>query len=121
MSKNKRPESKMVNETGLTTDEVIEEAIDETEVEEIDEEIEVEEIDDETKNQAEPIKLKGLVVNCKKLNIRKKPSINSEPVCVVEENAELLIGQIGTEEWYPVTTKDGIKGFCMSKYVKIER
>lgn len=64
----------------------------------------------------------GVVDKCEKLNIRKKPTIDSEVLCVVDANTELMI-DIGesTEEWLKVCCADGIEGFCMKKYTSTKQ
>jgi uncharacterized protein YgiM (DUF1202 family) len=72
--------------------------------------------------QEEPKKVSGTVVNCNRLNIRTKPSINSEPVGNVTVDSEVIVNlNQSNNEWFKVITKDGVEGFCMKKYVKIEQ
>ena len=88
----------------------------ESKVEKVEEVIESEIIEEVSK----PEKCrKGFVSNCKRLNIRKKPKINSDVVCVVDAGTELLIIKSdSTNEWFEVIEADGEKGYCMKKYVK---
>lgn len=61
------------------------------------------------------------VVNCSKLNVRKKPNKASEPLCVVEAQTELLIDMDeSTVEWYSVTTPNGVEGFCMKQFITVK-
>ena len=72
--------------------------------------------------QEEPKKVSGIVVDCNRLNIRTKPSINSQPVGNVTANSEVIINlRQSHNEWFKVITKDGVEGFCMKKYIKIEQ
>lgn len=72
--------------------------------------------------QEEPKKVSGIVVDCNRLNIRTKPSINSQPVGNVTVNSEVIINlNQSNDEWLKVITKDGVEGFCMKKYVKIKQ
>lgn len=72
--------------------------------------------------QEEPKKVSGIVVDCNRLNIRTKPSINSQPVGNVTVNSEVVINlNQSNDEWLKVITKDGVEGFCMKKYVKIKQ
>lgn len=72
--------------------------------------------------QEEPKKVSGIVVDCNRLNIRTKPSINSQPVGNVTVNSEVIINlNQSNNEWFKVITKDGVEGFCMKKYVKIKQ
>lgn len=70
----------------------------------------------------EPTTVTGLVMNCVRLNIRRKTNINSEIVGGVKAGDKLAINlNQSTEDWLSVTTEDGVKGFCMKQYVNIER
>ena len=76
----------------------------------------------EVNAQEEPKKVSGIVVDCNRLNIRTKPSINSQPVGNVTVNSEVTINlNQSNNEWFKVITKDGVEGFCMKKYVKIKQ
>jgi uncharacterized protein YgiM (DUF1202 family) len=62
------------------------------------------------------------VVGCEKLNVRNKPSITGNVLCTVAKNDVLTIDERkSTKEWYSVTTASGINGFCMRKYVGLEK
>lgn len=64
--------------------------------------------------------LKGTVTDCFKLNIRKKPTLNSDVVSVVNLNASLDINESkSTMDWWFVADEDGNSGYCMKQYVKI--
>lgn len=66
-------------------------------------------------------KILGTVVNCIALNIRKKPSIDSEVVYTVKAGNDLVINNLNpAPDWYSVTEKYGFTGFVMSKYVEIK-
>ena len=83
----------------------------------------VQEIDENNPEQIENplITLIGVVIDCRKLNIRKEPSANADVVCEVPESSELLIDiSKSTAEWFNVCTTAGVDGFCMRKYVSIE-
>lgn len=60
-----------------------------------------------------------VVSNCSQLNIRKKPNLNANVVCVVNAGTELTVAQPfkNGDEWMRVSTKDGVEGHCMRKYV----
>jgi hypothetical protein len=75
----------------------------------------------ETHDESEEIKI-GLVSNCKKLNIREKPTVESPVICEVDYQAELMIDENeSTEEFYKVFTVAGIEGFCMKKFITIQK
>lgn len=61
-------------------------------------------------------------VKAKRLNIRKEPSIETGIICVVESGSELMIEKEGsTKEWLKVCTASGFEGYCMKKFVTIEK
>lgn len=63
----------------------------------------------------------GIVSNCKKLNIRVEPNIESEILCVVDAGDRLMIDPANSDEgWLNVFINAGIEGFCMKEYVEIE-
>lgn len=67
----------------------------------------------------------GVVVNCEKLNVRRKPNIKSGVVCVISKGTELEIDEAGSAtDFYKVrSTSDteGFYGFCMKKYISVEK
>ena len=74
----------------------------------------------ETHDEVEEIKI-GLVSNCKKLNVREKPTVEASVVCEIVCGTELMIDeQESTEEFYKVCTAAGIEGFCMKKFIAIQ-
>lgn len=58
-------------------------------------------------------------VNCSKLNVRKEPSIHSNPLCIVESGTEMEI-EIFNNEWIKVVTPDGVSGYCMKKFIDLK-
>lgn len=89
----------------------------ETEVEETVETVEAPEV--VVEESAEPVY--GVVDKCEKLNIRKNPNKNSEPVCVVPAKTELMIdSDKSTSDWYSVRTAAGVEGFCMKNFITIK-
>lgn len=62
---------------------------------------------------------KGFVNGCAKLNVRTNPTIDSEVVCIINENDEVIIEE-AFDDWYSVTTKDGDEGYCMSKFITVK-
>ncbi len=74
----------------------------------------------ETNDEIEGIKI-GLVSNCKKLNVREKPTVEAPVVCEIDCQTELMIDEKeSTEEFYKVCTVTGIEGFCMKKFIAIQ-
>ena len=62
----------------------------------------------------------GVVCNCEKLNIRKRPNINADVVTVVDKGTELEINEKGSsKEFYKVSSTEGFYGYCMKAYISI--
>ena len=60
----------------------------------------------------------GVVANCAKLNIRSKPSTNGDVVTVLNVDDKVKIDvDKSTDEWFKIRTMDGVKGYCMRKFV----
>lgn len=63
----------------------------------------------------------GIVINCVKLNVRKNADKDSEVLCVIEKDAEVIIDlENSTDEFYKVCTSSGVEGYCMIKYIEIK-
>lgn len=61
----------------------------------------------------------GIVTNCSKLNIRKKPG--GKVITEVLAKTELTIDpDFVDDEWYKVMTDDSKVGYCMKKYITIK-
>ena len=75
----------------------------------------------ETKEvKQEPVMTIGVVANCNKLNIRKKPDPEADIVGVVDAGTILTINSAkSTEEFFSVRTKSGMFGFCMKEFVTV--
>lgn len=62
----------------------------------------------------------GTVVDCMALNIRKEPNLTCEVVTMVLSGSQLTISRSGaTEDFYKVSTSDGIEGYCLKQYVLV--
>ena len=86
----------------------------------LDDSIEVVEDERSIKNEEKVNESYGIVTDCLRLNIRKKPSKDSEIVVIVTCLDELRIfPDSSTDDWYAVCTASGIEGFCMKKFVAI--
>lgn len=76
----------------------------------------------EEENTSAPEAIIGIIGNCVKLRVREKASINSEVIAELEAGKIVLINEEdSTDEFYSVYTEAGIKGFCMKKFVKINK
>ena len=61
------------------------------------------------------------IVNCSRLNIRKRPDIDSDPLCVVEKDCKLEVdSNYQNDDWIKATTPDGVSGYCMLKFVDLK-
>ena len=75
----------------------------------------------EGSQNSEDVKM-GFVTNCKKLNIREEPRTDATIICEVDYQTELMIDENeSTEEFYKVFTAAGIEGFCMKKFITIQK
>lgn len=64
----------------------------------------------------------GFVTNRKKLNVREEHKTDSAIVCEVDYQTELMIDENeSTEEFYKVFTAAGVEGFCMKKFITIQK
>ena len=60
----------------------------------------------------------GSVVDCKMLNVRKEPNIESEVLCKISWYTELMVyEEESTDEFYKICTASGIEGYCMKKFI----
>lgn len=80
-------------------------------------------IEDEvvTEKQKEE-KVIGVVCNCEKLNVRKKPNIKSEVAAIIGKGVEVeIVNNDSTEDFYSVRgTNQFVNGYCMKKYISIK-
>lgn len=69
----------------------------------------------------------GVVSNCVRLNVREKPNIKSDVVCVIPRDSEVVIDEDkSTNAFYYVCVsniveKTQFEGYCMKKYISIKR
>ena len=72
-----------------------------------------------------PVPLRGVVTGCLKLNVRSSPEndpTNGNVLGTIECLTGVLIDEAAsTEEFYKVKTESGLEGFCMKKYIAVER
>ena len=97
------------NETEETTEEVTEEV---TEPEVIVPSIE---------NNVENNEIIGKISGFEKLYVRKEASKDSEPVGIVTDKDDLSIDVAhSTDDFYKVITSNGLEGYCVKEFVKID-
>lgn len=97
--------------------EVVEEIVEAEPVEEI-EQVEPVEETEQVESASEP--LRGVVVNCDRLNVRASADPESEVLCTINALDEVLIDESGTTyEFYNVYTETGVEGYCMKKFIAV--
>lgn len=62
----------------------------------------------------------GIVTDCVKLNIRKEPDKEADILCEIPALTKLTVLEDGSiDEWLHICTEDGLKGFCMKRYIAV--
>lgn len=112
MSKNYSNYSKNFKSTGIPKVNQVEEST-------LDNYQEAEQTTVDQEQVAATVTQKGFVNGCEKLNVRTNPTIDSEVVCIINKNDEIIIEDV-FDDWYSVTTKDGDEGYCMSKFITVK-
>ena len=67
--------------------------------------------------------IKGVVDNCERLNVRTNPSLNAAVESVIDKGTEVEITD-SYGDFYFVrtdTTTKGINGWCMKKYIRVDK
>lgn len=60
----------------------------------------------------------GVVANCDRLNVRKKPHRSQNVLTVIEEDETVEIDLYkSTKNWYFVKTESGVEGYSMADYI----
>lgn len=64
----------------------------------------------------------GVVTDCLKLNVRKESNTDADIVAVIDLLTEVMIDMDdSSDEFYKICTADGVEGFCMKKYIAVQR
>lgn len=63
------------------------------------------------------IVVKGIVKDCMNLNVRKKPSKDSEILGIIPKDSEVILVDDTVDGWFKVRAKGIGTGFCMRKYI----
>lgn len=71
----------------------------------------------ETLEEKVEVKVKGIVKDCMNLNVRKKPSKDSEILGVIPKDSEVILVDDTVDGWFKVRAKGIGTGFCMRKYI----
>ena len=63
----------------------------------------------------------GKVSGCKRLNVRSEATKDSDIVCTIDEETEVMVNlDESTVDWYKVCLADGIEGYCMAEFISID-
>ncbi len=75
-----------------------------------------------TKAPKKPKTTKGVVSNCGSLRVRKEEYVKSDNIIsVIDAGVEVEINlDESKEDWYKITTKGGVTGFCMKDYITVK-
>lgn len=64
----------------------------------------------------------AVVTGCENLNVRKGPGLNYAIVCMIPAGTVLVVLNDSPEgDFYHICTENGVKGYCMKKYVTIQQ
>ena len=64
----------------------------------------------------------GVVSNCDRLNVRKKPHRGQNVLTVIEEDETVEITMHkSTKNWYFVKTESGVEGYCMTDFIVLKK
>lgn len=64
--------------------------------------------------------VKGKVIDCTRLNVRRRPNKDSEVTCIIDVDSIVEINENkSNDEWYRVTTDNGVYGYCMKQYISL--
>lgn len=78
-----------------------------------------EQSDTKQKQQTNRSKM-GVVVGCLLLNVRATPTIDGPVGSVLSKGAKVTIEESkSTDAFYKISTKEGVKGFCMRDFIKV--
>lgn len=62
----------------------------------------------------------GVVTDCVRLNVRKRPESTAEVITTIDCLTEVVIDEEqSTDGFYKICTAAGIEGFCMKKFIVI--
>jgi len=62
---------------------------------------------------------KGIVVDCAGINLREEPSLSSVVLEVITKGSRVMLDDSGTDDFYGVTAKSGVSGFCLKSFIKV--
>lgn len=116
--------NKEVEKEQVVTEETVEEQVVEAVEENTEEAVEtpVEETTEEVVEEASDDEILdiGVVTDCLKLNVRKQPSKDAEVLKTIDALTEVVILK-EVNDFYEVALKTGESGYCMKKYIAINK
>lgn len=63
----------------------------------------------------------GVVDGCSVLNVRAEPDSNARVIRKISVTTTVIIDlERSTDEFYNVCLADGVEGYCMKRYIKVE-
>lgn len=99
------PEDTVENQNGVIDDVVTEEVVTTLE-------------NKSTTESNEGAVVTGVIANCVKLNVRSNPSTNGDVITILNVGDKISIDvDKSTKDWFKIRTVDGVKGYCMRKFV----
>lgn len=108
-------EPMLTNDQELEVEEAVKEKIEEP----LEGQIAIPEVEPEPAVEPE-IRTFGKITGCKKLNIRRLPSRDSEIISELVEGSEVMIEENeSTALFYKICTEHGIEGYCMKSFIKV--
>lgn len=111
-----------VNYTQFSEEEkkVVTPPVEEPKIELVEETEEVFEGIKEVEETEEPKEVKGVVVNCARLNVRKEASKDAAVLKIINAGTKVKIDEEGsTDDFYKVQVA-GFTGFCMKEFIEVE-
>lgn len=116
--------NKEVEKEQVVAEETVEEQVVEAVEENTEEAVEtpVEEATEEVVEEASDNEILdiGVVTDCLKLNVRKQPSKDAEVLKTIDALTEVVILK-EVNDFYEVALKTGESGYCMKKYIAINK
>lgn len=116
--------NKEVEKEQVVAEETVEEQVVEAVEENTEEAVEtpVEETTEEVVEEASDNEILdiGVVTDCLKLNVRKQPSKDAEVLKTIDALTEVVILK-EVNDFYEVALKTGESGYCMKKYIAINK
>ena len=82
--------------------------------------VSIEKLTTETIKTEAPSKKKGKVI-CQSLNMRKRPTIDSEILRILTKGTEVKILDDTDDTWYKVCVGGVGTGFCMREFIKLDK